>query len=307
MHTRSLLFVSAIIGVSSALTQAVGAGDGVPLAIEGTDAPLPRGSLSGTIEYHLTVGAAGYHDAEAFTPLVSELKPVEAIVIRLRKKLKGTVSDVARQTISGTVTRDGKPVKVGWVGLWRLAGDGNETNVDILRGRTVSARPTVCASATIYEGQYRLDVPYQDDAWYLAVEEPDQALTQIGPVSIGLNETQRRDIVCGKAGGISGRLKNVPSDWQGQLWIVAFTRTGVWLETRADEEGRFSFALLPPGEYGLKVGHDAYHDSEVPQPSDDAERWKKAFETNANPWKRAAVVQVEPGQVTEGVELELPL
>ena len=37
-------------------------------------------------EYHLTLSADGYHDAEAFTPKVSELKLIEGIVVKLKKK-----------------------------------------------------------------------------------------------------------------------------------------------------------------------------------------------------------------------------
>ena len=66
---------------------------------------------------------------------------------------------------------------------------------------------------------------------------------------------------------------------------------------------RFFFGDLPPGEYGLKVGHDAYTDTEVPRGTDIP---KEAYETLADPWKRATVVTVEAGHETSDVELELP-
>jgi hypothetical protein len=62
---------------------------------------------------------------------------------------------------------------------------------------------------------------------------------------------------------------------------------------------------LPPGEYGLKVGHDAYEDAEVYFGS-LLEVPREAFKVPADPWKRAKVVRVEAGWETEGVEVEMP-
>ena len=39
-------------------------------------------------EYHLTFSAAGYYDAEAFTPKVTQLTPIQGIVVKLKKKPK---------------------------------------------------------------------------------------------------------------------------------------------------------------------------------------------------------------------------
>lgn len=71
-------------------------------------------------EYHLSLSADGYHNAEAFTSKVSELKLIAGIVVKLKKKTEGTAAEVSKQTISGTVTRNGKPVRTGWVGLWQM-------------------------------------------------------------------------------------------------------------------------------------------------------------------------------------------
>ncbi len=40
-------------------------------------------------EYHLALSADGYHDAEAFTPKVTELKSIEGIVVKMKKKKEG--------------------------------------------------------------------------------------------------------------------------------------------------------------------------------------------------------------------------
>ena len=149
---------------------------------------VPFSSLS---EYHLTVSADGYHDAEAFTPKTTELGPIEGIVVKLKKKQEGTVSDVPRQTIAGAVTRNGKPVKTGWVGLWLLTSKCELGFGWQMRGRTTIAEPCYIRSATIQNGTYSLNVPYQNDAWFVVVEEPGHALTQIGPIKIVLNEEDR--------------------------------------------------------------------------------------------------------------------
>ena len=36
------------------------------------------------------------------------------------------------------------------------------------------------------DGNYSLDVPFQDEAWYVVVEEPGHAITQVGPIPIAL-------------------------------------------------------------------------------------------------------------------------
>ncbi len=68
------------------------------------------------------------------------------------------------------------------------------------------------------------------------------------------------------------------------------------------DDGIYWHGLLPAGEYGLKVGHDAYQESEVPRGEIPEEAWSKT----AEPWKRAKVVTVKPGGEVTGVELELP-
>jgi hypothetical protein len=180
----------------------------------------------------------------------------------------------------------------------------NVVNAHMLRSRTVVGDPTVYASEPIKDGRYSLEVPYQNDAWHVVVEEPGQSLTQVGPIKVATNEKKSLDIACTEGGSLRGRVKNVPADWKGHLWVVAFTKTAIQMETRVTPDGMFSFSLLPPGEYGLKVGYDGYQDSEVPQwrPNTPKEAWEK----KADPWQRAKVVAVEAGHEVSGIELELP-
>jgi len=262
-----------------------------------------RVSYSTPDEFHLTVSAAGYEDGEAFTPKVTRLEAITGIVVKMQKRPSGASPVVAPQRIAGTVRRDGKPVKTGWVGLWHLRPPIESINGALMRGRTVEQDPIIYASAPIRDGAYAIDVPFQDEAWYLMAEEPGQTMTQVGPLPVALDEHKKLDIACVEGGSISGEIRGVPKDWAGQLWVVAFTKTGIRTEARIGSDGRFNFTQLPPGEYGLKVGHDAYQDSEVPKgpviPKDYGQKL-------ADPWKRATVVHVEAGGVVSGVSLELP-
>ena len=257
-------------------------------------------------EYHLTFSAAGYNDAEAFTPKVTELRQIDGIEVKMVKKGENVKPTMAKQSISGTITRNGKPVPIGWVSLWRLRRDIDLVNAYILRGRTVVGDPVINASALIRDGKYVLDVPYQNDAWFVVIEEPGQSITQIGPLEVGLNQNKQLDIACTAGGSISGQVKNVPPAWEGCLWVVAFTKTAIRREVRVGNDGAFCIDQLPPGEYGLKVGHDSFKDCEVPRAKDFKDIPKEAWDTMSDPWKRAMVVKVESDHKIGGIELELP-
>ena len=264
-----------------------------------------RASFPAPNEYHLTFTAGGYHDAEAYTPKVAELKTIEGIVARMKRKTDGSAPQIAQQTIAGRVTRNGRPVQSGWVALWALPRPRNAPNSPVMRERTAVGEPRVHASFPIRDGSYSLNVPFQNEAWYVVAEEAGHPLTQVGPIAIGLNEKKSLDIACIEGGGIRGRVKNAPRDWEGHLWVVAFSKTAIREESRAAPDGTFAFPALPPGEYGLKVGHDAYDDPEV-YPGSLMVDHPEAFKENADPWKRAKIVSVRAGQTTEGVEVELP-
>ena len=151
----------------------------------------------------------------------------------------------------------------------------------------------------------------------MVVEEHGHALTQVGPIKIGVNEKRQLDIACTEGGSIRGHVKNVPTGWEGHLWAVAFTKTAIQAETRLSPAGEFCFQQLPPGEYGLKVGHDAYNDSEVPRDRPPTVPRKSGGNCPEEEWKQldqqerpirggtTKVVTVEQGRELSDVELEL--
>jgi hypothetical protein len=257
-------------------------------------------------EYHLAVTAEGYHDGEAFTPPVESLQPIDGIVVKLKQKAAGTAPSVPTQTLSGTVTRDGQPVKSGWAAIWGPGRPRDQVNAYVLRGRTAGANGFAFASAPIRDGAYQFSLPAQPAGGYLMIEEPGQAPTLVGPLVIksGVNKTV--DVACVAGGTVRGNVARVPEGWQGQLWAIAFSRAGVRAEARVGADGTFLFEQLPPGTYGLKVGLDAYQDVEVPGHGSLVGLPAEAFETPADPWKRAVKVKVTSGQTSENVVLELP-
>jgi Carboxypeptidase regulatory-like domain len=274
-------------------------------AFEQSEAGRFRVSFPVPDEYHLTLTAAGYHDGEAYTPKATSLETIGGIVVRMTKKTESTQPTIASQTVAGTVTRDGVPVKAGWIGLWALAKPRVAANAPVMRGRTAEAGPLAYECAPIRDGAYSVSVPFQSENWYLVAEEPGQPLTQVGPISVGLNAHQTVDIACTQGARIRGRVRNIPAGWEGQLWVIAFNKTAVREEARVDAHGEFAIPPLPPGEYGLKVGHDAYEDAET-FPRKLAFEHPESFKIMANPWKRAKVVRLVAGGDVGGVELELP-
>jgi len=195
-------------------------------------------------EYHLTFSAAGYQDAEVFTPKVTELKTIDGIDVKLIRTAAVTKSDVPKQTISGIVTRNGEPVKTGWVGLWEMRSQPESVNAYIMRGRTTEGDPIVYGSAPIRNGVYSLDVPFQRKTWYVVAEEPDESPTQIGPIQVDLNDHQKLDIACVLGGAIRGTVLAVPDLWKGNLWVIAFTKTGIRMESRVGKDSAFCLELV---------------------------------------------------------------
>lgn len=89
---------------------------------------------------------------------------------------------------------------------------------------------------------------------------------------------------------------------------MAFSPISVLAETRVDADGRFAFKQLPPGKYGLKVGHNGCELSDHPELSrvksiDDVP--KQDWTQIDDPWQKATVVHVEPGHDVKDVQLQL--
>ncbi len=258
-------------------------------------------------EYHLTLSAKGFHDGDTFTPPIKNLQPIDGLVVKLKQKTEHSKPTIQTQRITGTVTRNGRPVSSGWVALWVVPKPRNLLNAPIMRGRTTAGSSVRPSYVPIHNGTYTLDVPKTGKGQYVVVDEPGYAITQVGPLEISANETKQVDIECVAGGSIHGTVKNVPAVWQGNLWAVAFNDQGLRAEARIDADGNFSLEHLPPGTYGLKVGSDGFEDAEVPRElTGISAEERKRHRANADPWQRAVKVNVTSGQTTDGVELETP-
>ena len=175
----------------------------------------------------------------------------------------------------------------------------------------VTEQPSGSATAPIVDGSYALNVPPRvngptlGDERYLVMDEPGQPLTQVGPISLRADEAKTLDIACTAGGQVRGRVAGVPADWRGFAFVAAFNATGIRAEARVAPDGSFTLPPLPPGEYGLKAGHDAYQDAEV-YPGFLAQEHPESYQIIADPWKRAVRVTVAARQEVGGVVVAWP-
>lgn len=258
-------------------------------------------------DHCLTINADGYQESELFIDRLTRLAKGDNLLVKMHR-VDGEVLE--GQRITGVVTDGRSPVPSVWVSLHPPEIPATVEMVSIQRGRTV---PTYrdyygaqCLSSQ--EGTFSLRVPHAGP-WFVAVDEPDGKRTMVGPVEIGASENRKIDINTVRGGAIVGQVADVPGDWTGCMWVVAFDRKAHRAEARVRKDGTFRLENLPPGEYGLKVGHDGYTDPEVLRAPDQASLLKllrEAGQKPADPWREAVVVQVTSGSTTEGVELNCP-
>ncbi|HEV3302860.1 MAG TPA: carboxypeptidase-like regulatory domain-containing protein [Planctomycetaceae bacterium] len=255
--------------------------------------------------FHITITAEGYVDAEALVDSPRAYQNVEGIVVKARRQRTDSPDVLPVQTIAGTLTRGGQPVPVAWVTLWGMYKERNTPNASVLRGRTVPAGGYISQSVVSSSGSYSVSAPHQG-RWYVVVEEPNHAPTIRG-LEVRLNQTLKLDIPLDDGGKISGRVRGVPTDSAGDWRVVAFDRT-VWkAATRIGVDGTFCVDRLPPGEYGLKVGHDGFHDTDVPRRNSWAEKFPDdVWKTTTNAWRGATIVNLANNRQVNDVMLDLP-
>ena len=256
-------------------------------------------------EYHVTFIAAGYDDAELFTPPIVGIQPLTGHVVKMKRSGSAAVADSYAQQIAGRVMRDGRPVDRAWIALWTVNDQLDFATAYITRGRVTVSPPRVHKSAPVLDGVFTIDVPNPGTAWFLAVEEPGYPLTQIGPITVAVGEQKHLDLACTGGGSIHGRVDSVPAEWFRHVWVTAFSATSIHAEAQVDADGNFALLNVPPGSYGLKVGHNAFTDGEAPKPAKDLTK-DEELKLIPDPWARARTVQVETGGAVRDVRLEMP-
>lgn len=267
--------------------------------------------------FHLSFQADGYQEAEHTTPKIEVAKDFDNIVVRMKKK-PGTAG--AKVTgVRGRVTRNGEPVKHGWAALGFVNGRTmNVPNADVVRRRTTAGPLVVVDEAPVRNGEYALNAYRPGSRYVVVVYEPGHAPTHVGGLKVTEDEVSKVDVACVAGGILDGKVTRQPEALAGQLWAVAFSKTGHCAEARVRKDGTFRFLDLPPGEYGVKVGHDGIEDRDVrvPWPGDGKgkdykptkEEWaaySKAFDAPADPWKRAKRGTVTTKETTT-IEVDLP-
>lgn len=255
--------------------------------------------------------AQGYVEGELFLGKVAERQSVDGLVIKLRREGRGADADHVR--LDGKVTRGGDPVRSGRVSAWWQRYDYDRASAPILRGRTVLAPATeMLHSAVRPDGSYAIDnlkiLAGRPGHWFLTFEEPGHAPAVLGPLPLKAGERQRTfDIDAVEGGSLEGRVVDLPESMAGQVWVIAFNETMIRREARVRVNGTFRLDNLPPGRYGLKVGHDAYQDPHIPglgpawehTPAELAELRKKS-----EPWQGAVEASVRSGETTRDVVVD---
>jgi hypothetical protein len=258
------------------------------------------------------VTAEGYIEGELFLGQVAAKHNISGLVIKLRREGRGADADYIR--LVGTVTRDGRPVPFGRVGAWWQRNQFDRVNAGVQRGRTVPAPRFELLHVPVRpDGTYAIEDmklhPGNPGRWFLVVEEPGHAPAVFGAPALKADERQRTiNLAAVEGGSIVGRVEHVPEPMAGQVWVVAFNENVIRREVRAGRAGAFRLDGLPPGRYGVKVGHDAYRDPHIPEirpfgqerTPEERAQWKK----KAEPWQGAVEATVRTGATTSGLLLD---
>lgn len=162
----------------------------------------------------------------------------------------------------------------------------------------------VYAEAEVREGAFTLPTTTDAKDWYVAVYELGRPPTIVGPLALPLGKATPVAVAATEPGRLSGKVSERPVKWDGYLWVVAYSKNGYRSEARVGDDGTFHFPALPPGEYGLKVGHDLFTDEEIMAEEPQPPAWK--IQPPADPWKRAKLATVESGKSTTVDSLTLP-
>ena len=205
--------------------------------------------------------------------------------------------------LEGSATRAGKPMPTGWAVLYRVVPYARATACPTMRNRPVIWEQIVYAEGAIRDGSFSFQTTSEANDWYVALHEPNRAPSIHGPLT--LSREKPTPFTATEPGRLTGKVPDRPEKLDGYLWVVAFSKNGHRAETRIGSNGAFSFPSLPPGEYGLKVGHDLFVDEEVTAEEPQEPGWK--IQPPADPWKRAKIVAVATGKTTTVDDLTLPL
>jgi hypothetical protein len=229
---------------------------------------------------------------------MKEPKDIDGINMRLLHSDDVVVkAQVTR--IFGKLTRDGKPVTGARVSAWYLRRESEAVNCRMQRGRIIPEGGFLCQFNVSSDGTYSLG-GLESAQYHLLVQEPGRGSWLSQRVAVLKSDRElEMNLEITAGGSIDGKVEGIPAELAGQVWVVAFNDNVFSCETRVQKDGVFSFKNLPPGDYGLKAGHDNYF--EKPDMGE-----KESWTTPADPWKKAVKVTVEGGKPAGNIVIRFP-
>lgn len=129
----------------------------------------------------------------------------------------------------------------------------------MIRGRIVDSKGFDSEYTMLRLGTFELMYRPTNDSRFLVVEVNGFPIKQVQWLELVVNN-EILEIELDSPSSISGQVIGVPRGFDGNIWVVAFTRTGLHLESQVDTQGRFTFKNFGPGIYGLKAGHCGMRD-----------------------------------------------
>lgn len=266
-------------------------------------------TYSDPFEHRLRLTAEGYEERTQFFSH-DELRSAAEIEIALTplETDDAGVHDSANpapDVLRGRVLHEGKPVADGWLRVEIPLEECDIWNVRLVRGCPVPVGTgTIERVAIATDGSFELKSVHPGFA-YLVADVPGLPLqvraTQILPHEAwpdGRPEFQFEAVPPGK---IQGSVQDVPPMMRGRLWAVAFDEAVVRRAVRIRADDTFVFEGLPPGDYGIRVGHDSWSRLQGNYPEifpKDAEE-----PITAQPWTGIEPIHLAPGATVDSIEV----
>lgn len=242
--------------------------------------------------------AQGYQTGEVFLDPIGAPRDIDDLVVEL-VATGSERDDATRAHVTGRVSNHGERVTDGWVGLWYPRRESDILNVALRRGCPVptGAQPFQMAELGT-DGTFELASAHPGRP-YLVVRVPGLP-DQIQRLKLQPGSRQSIDVDVQPGGGIHGRVVGFPERMAGRLWVVAFDADIERRDVRIDRDGRFAIEDLPPGEYGLRVGHPAFSLRRNAYP---AVFGRFPIGHTARPWAGIDRIRVRSGETVDDVEL----
>ena len=241
--------------------------------------------------FRLYLRADGYDTSDWVNlPPLTERKMVNVPVFRMRKTDLTTHSRV-----EGVAERGGKPIANGWAALY-LPYDHPGQPVLLVRGRVVPPVLHFRSEVPVHDGRFTLLAPRAGEDFTVGVFEANRPPIFLTGVAVKAGQATKLKLTAEEPGAVKGVVPSWPANSALHLRVVAFNGLGFTFEAPVAGDGMFQFPALPPGEYGLKVGHDSYQDPDRPA---------RPVGPAPDPWVRAKRVRVKPGEMVSRVELEI--